>query len=585
MLERIHNRKTLKMILAIVGMVLILLTVGLIPTAPIYAATTPQKKAHVNNDAVDNGTSTSPVPVQLNDKITYEIIVDKSAPAEPKYDIIFALDWSRSMNGITVGGSMFDDNGGWIAARTYAKNLIMEMCKHVFDNYPDSRIAVMGLNAYPSNYNDPRKVNLQYDTPFVDSSGYTSVLGAAFDKDPAWPDDDNAQFLRAAIDKMQGDTSVLYGEDVGNDGSNAKRVVPRNTQDPNRIPVIVLISDFQARDDHESAPLGQNYSGRRYWAECMKEQSDRFANAYPNKGILLTVRLDHIRNEGAGVENPYKGQLYDNYMRTYVSPAGRNGWGFVSLAYTEPPKEALKAVRNFFNASVPPPPATLVIDNVPDGLTIIDTSPAAIVSEQAVTWNITSEPVGQVKLTVIAEVSNPPSNTSGNYENMAVLSVAGTPENSNTTYHRLSNDLILHIRQMIVTPASGIQKPLVGYFSLSNDGRFMQISGDSGVHGYGLTDYAAYKLTLSGADKTYRVYDFVPQYYEFAGHIQNSGSAAAAGHDNLAGLIPPATAQNGQILLDYSTENELWLTIYLKPAGNPGDYEWSYASNNFGTVN
>ena len=583
MLERIQNRKTLKMILAIVGMVLILSITCMVPAAPIHAATTPQKNAHVNNDAVDNGTSASPVPVRLSDKITYEVIVDKSAPAGAKYDIIFALDWSRSMSGQAVGGSMVDDNGGWISARDYAKNLILEMCQHVFANYPDSRIAVMGLNASRSNYNDPRKVNLQYDTSFVGASGYASVIAAAFDKAPTNHEDDNAQFLRAAIDKMKGDASVIYGQDVGN-GSNAKSVIPRDIQDPDRIPVIVLISDFQARDGTETANLGQNYSGRRYWAECMKEQSDRFASAYPNKGILLTVRFDHIRIDNS-FANPYVGSTYDNYMRTYVSPAGRNGWGFVSLAYTKPPKEGLKAVKDFFNASAPPPTVTLVTDKVPNGLTIIDTSPAAIVNNQTVAWDLTKERPGQIKLTVVAEVSNPPANTSGNYENTAVLSIAGKPESSNTTYHRLSNDLILHIRQMIVTPASGTQKPLAGYFSLSNDGRSMQISGDSGVHGYGLTDYAAYKLTLSGTDKAYRVYDFVPQYYAFAGHIQNSGSAAAAGHDSLAGLIPPATAQNGQILLDYSTENELWLTIYLKPAGNPGDYEWSYASNNFGTVN
>jgi hypothetical protein len=143
---------------------------------------------------------------------------------------------------------------------------------------------------------------------------------------------------------------------------------------------------------------------------------------------------------------------------------------------------------------------------------------------------------------------------------------------------------ILHIRQIVLDADTGLETPRMGYFRLDNDGQAMPVTGESGVDNYGLTGYADYKLT-PGGDNVFTVYDFIPQYYEYAGHIQNTGAAAGASHDNPGSARPVGSAANGQIALDYGAAGEYWLTVYITPRGAPGDYQWGYATNGFGSVN
>ena len=506
------------------------------------------------------------------------------------------------MNGGSVGGWMYKENGPaeMMPARLYARDLIMQMSTHVFNNYPGSRIAIMGMNAYYENRNDERYCFLQYDTPFIESSGLTSTLENTFKADPAQRNDDVAQFLRAAIDKMDGDTSVLYGAKsytgiVQNSGSH---VIPRDKPKSGRIPVIVLMSDFQVYEETVSHNNGSNNSGRPYWSECMATQANRFKNTFAD-GILLTIRFDHIKSgtlnpDGTFRWNPaqntvnagiFNDPIYDNYMNTYVTPASRPNWQFTKLNYDVTPSAALGKVKTVFKEKAPPPPFVSITDDIPEGLTILNTNPTASVTGQNVVWNLSSANPGQIKLTVTTQVTAAPKNAGGDYVNTATLKESGKADvKTNTTSHRLSTDLILHIRQIVIDPVSGIQKPLAGYFRLVNDRHPLQLAADSGVHGYGLTDYTTCKLTLSGNDKIYSVYDFVPQYYEYEGYFQNSGGTAGKEHDNLASMEPSSRTSNGSIQLDYGTKSEYWITVYIRPAGTPDDYEWSYASNDFGVV-
>jgi hypothetical protein len=272
-------------------------------------------------------------------------------------------------------------------------------------------------------------------------------------------------------------------------------------------------------------------------------------------------------------------------MTTYVSPAGRAKWQFTQLAHTDNATAGLNKVKNVFNAAAPPPVVMSVKDTIPEGLSIVSTSPTASVNGRTVTWDLMTAPSGKVNLTVVTKVTAPTQSNGGNYVNTAIQSVQGKSDvNTYATYHRLASDLVLHLREVVASPVAGTPKPLAGYFRLKNDGREMQVTGESGVHGFGLTDYTKYKLKLSGTDKLYHVYDFVPQHYEYAGHFQSRGSAAASGHDNPASMVLPAACPNGQIALDYGVDSEYWLTVYIRPVGTPGDFEWSYASNNFGAV-
>jgi hypothetical protein len=491
------------------------------------------------------------------------------------------------MDGGINGGYMPNASNLWIKATTYARDLVMKMSEHVFANYPDSRVAVMGLNAVSSNTNAAERTFLQFDTPFVGASGYSSVISKTLNGNVRYMYSDNAQFLRAAIDKMKGDASVLYG----GRSVTPKNVVPRDELGAGRIPCIVHISDFQMR--LQEGGWGA-YPLTDYWTDAMKGQADRYAKDFPN-GILMTVRLDHKYTIKAisppssiapdGPVNSFSNAPYDNLMTANVSPAGRAKWRFTKLAHTDNATAGLNKVKSAFNAVAPPRVVVSVKDTIPDGLSIVSTNPAGVVNGQTVTWDLTDAPVGNISLTIVTKVIGPPPSGVSHYANTATLSVQGKSDvNTNTTYHRFWDDLVLHLRQVVVSPASVVPKPLVGYFSLKNDGRAMQVTAESGVDGFSVTDYSTYKLIPGGKDSLYLVHDFVPQHYEFAGHFQNRGSSPASGHGSPAAMVLPSASPNGQTALDYGVDDEYWLTVYIRPVGAPGDFEWNYASNDFGAV-
>ena len=141
---------------------------------------------------------------------------------------------------------------------------------------------------------------------------------------------------------------------------------------------------------------------------------------------------------------------------------------------------------------------------------------------------------------------------------------------------------ILHIRQIVIDPVSGIETPIMGYFELTGGGNSLPLISESGIEGVYVTQFSEYKLV---GDVAFNVYDFIPQYYEFAGHYKNTGTSPDAEHDDSDERILPNIVANGSIILDYSSEGEYWLTVYTKPRGVPSDYEWDYATNDFGSIN
>jgi hypothetical protein len=559
----------------------------------VLAAGVPQKNAHVNNDAVKNGSSINPIPVQSGDDITYDIVVDKTSGVEPIYDILFVLDWSSSMNtGYVSGTPTSPPSAANPSSRIMARDTIENLSQRIFEAYPGSRIAIMGLNSAGPDYDlvtvDPKYTYLQIDTDFVGPDQYASVLQHAFDTPPAFNGDDNSTFLRAAIDKLSGNTATQYGGGANPSTANpnpatvpAKKVLPRTNT--TRTPMVIMISDFildYRRDGYN------NTAAYSQWAQ-FNSQVDRFKSTFSN-GILITVRADNAHSKYlANFFFKSAPDLRDTEMQTAINK-GNGDFGWVKFTYGQTQTVQDNLVFNMLQSKAPPPPEFKVIDQIPDGLTIQSTNPAATVSGQTVTWDLKGQPAGQYTLTVVTKVSGPPTSQSGNYENTALVQAECEADvNTNTTYHRPYSPPVnptLHIRQIVITPISAVQKPLAGYFQLSNDNRIMPITGESGVHGQAATDYTEYQLTLSGTDNVYRVHDFIPQYYEFAGHYQNSGGAAANNHNTLSGLIQPSSVQNGQIQLDYSKAGEYWLTIYIKPANLPEDYTWSYASNDFGSI-
>ncbi|MDR0347298.1 MAG: hypothetical protein LBH56_02875, partial [Coriobacteriales bacterium] len=122
---------------------------GLIPNlkaSETFAASTPtiSKTAEVLDRGIKGaGSAASPIKVKVGEKIKYTITVDTNTPLppRPRYDVLFVLDWSASMNA-AYGRKQTPEEiaGGYTAsARVLAKQTIESLSRRIFDEYPDSR--------------------------------------------------------------------------------------------------------------------------------------------------------------------------------------------------------------------------------------------------------------------------------------------------------------------------------------------------------------------------------------------------------------------------------------------------------------
>jgi hypothetical protein len=385
------------------------------------------KNASIKGTA-DNGTSLNPVPVEKNEEIVYKITVENKKdkveiPGQTrKYDILFLLDWSGSM-GPELSGTMAESKSG----RDYQRQLMQNMSEYIFEKYPGSRVALLGMNTR-TNDNTNATVNcadkpewsyIQLQTDFMNKTQYYAALStiqSAFADPIVYYGDDNSQFLAAAVNKMQG-KNTTYGSSLTSPGS-PKTIIPRN-EIGERIPVIIHMSDFQMREEWIS---GDNYNNtwphqRPYWSDCMKNQATAYNIAFPD-GILWTVRFDHAGNQSNG----FNSTAYDNLMKTNVAPAGRSHWGFTKINQTTPYTTALEEMKSELLTLVPPAiivegeQGTIVTDEVPVGLDVDEISHGGTFTSQTreIKWDLSGEPSGKIIVSFKATVKTP-----GKYDNFA----------------------------------------------------------------------------------------------------------------------------------------------------------------------
>jgi len=392
----------------------------------------------------------NPVPVKLGDTIQYSITLDNpgtppESDAEPKYDVLFVVDYSGSMN----QGYMMGTTG--INALQYAKNITAEMAQYVLNNYPGSRVALLGMSSMQNCTNDVSKTVVSYlmpngstsqkaDTQFVSNmTDYNSRINPLFSLLPQPSEDDNAQFLRLAVDKMAG-LNTTYGT---SNQPGYGQLIPRTDQ--SRVPVIIQISDFQATEAVDNTYKKYNNSGVGYWSNAMRAQSNRFASTFP-KGVLLTVRLESSLTNAGLSGNYFASSTYDNLMRTYVAPSNyaSRGWNFLPVPYKTAYTTFVANFKSMFNTSVPVPvpvyyPST-VTDVVPAGLTLAkDGAGNYIISgggtydpaTRTITWDVTNNTDAQITLTFQTTVSE-----FGEFDNTANITYGvGIRDHTNTTYH------------------------------------------------------------------------------------------------------------------------------------------------------
>ncbi|MDR0356814.1 MAG: DUF11 domain-containing protein [Clostridiales Family XIII bacterium] len=410
-----------------------------------FAATAPTvtKSARIfPNGSIDNGTERSPVDVDIDDFIEYIIKINNPhiSGQTPAYDVLFVLDWSYSMNS-GYEDSQLPNKQFPISqtARMRAKSTVETLSQQVFSRYPQSRIALMGCNSNTRNSGDPSHTYFQVDTEFVDSSQYSTVIKNAFSKDPELRLDDNAMFLKAAVDKMEGIASSYGG------GKNPYRPsikeAPRSTIKPreksaSRIPVIVMISDFQlGMGDFGDGVTGSGGN----WSD-LHSQAERFKTAYP-EGILLAARADtaesRLTHNDRFCGDEHNSKMDETFVELGGTENGQNRWGWVKFLpnQTQSYQDSLLFSIIKEKVAVPSPVATIK-DLLPEGLEYVSSSPQGrrntVGARDQITWDYSSLPGGETEVRVVAKVKN-----YGTFVNKgeAVIEGYGVIP-SNPTYHR-----------------------------------------------------------------------------------------------------------------------------------------------------
>ena len=407
------------------------------------AAAANAKNAYINGASeAKNGTEGNPVLVALEDQIKYTITTDnitKPGVSGAKYDILFVLDWSQSMD----IGWMYGEGTNTRTAREYELDVMLDMSDFITNKYPDSRVAVMAMNS-TGFHGDLARTYLQYDTAFLTPSEYKNggkaAMEIAFTEPWENPTEDPSTFLNAAIYKMQGVT-VSLGSNAGGQKQIIPRTAPAGENLTDRIPVIVLISDFQI-------PEGQSILGSNYWTSSLKYQSNRFNTAYP-AGILQTVRFDHLGNH-TGLNAEYSTYKFDLLMENNVSPNGHSHWGFTKVNMGTPYAAALSTIKNDFVALAPPDSGqgTVITDEVPEGLEVDDISHEGVYDPDTrkITWDLYDEDEGEITVWFTATVKQKPQT----FENTAEITfIDGSEIETNTTYHKAGQDVNVTVTKTV----------------------------------------------------------------------------------------------------------------------------------------
>ena len=314
------------------------------------------KTARVNGGDEKTGSAADPIIVHKGDNIEYILSLTAPVPSEipVRYDVVFVLDWSNSMN------QSYDLIPG-SNARIMAKDTILAISEYIFTEYPDSRISVMGLNAYENNTMDMDKLYLEVDTPFVGKDEYISIIQNAYPSYPGYmtkyAEDTNMLFLRAAVDKLAGNETTYGGFKFGSTNVPLRTVNIRSENDMQRIPLIIQISDFQMTS--YDTTKDQN------WA-LMNQEITRLRTLLP-EAVFLAVRTDHYANDN------YNKAIDDYYMNKFILIGGtRNGsantkWGWIKFTGTQTMDADLEGL---LQTKAPPKARTdaIITDTLPAGI-------------------------------------------------------------------------------------------------------------------------------------------------------------------------------------------------------------------------
>ncbi len=223
-------------------------------------------------------------------------------------------------------------------------------------------------------------------------------------------------------------------------------------------------------------------------------------------------------------------------------------------------------------------PDNTITDDVPAGLQVDESSisDGGVYDKNThtITWHLPGDAPADTVVSFDTTVS-----AQGEYDNTADITRGdGTTEQTNTTYHQyLVKQYTLHLRQVVLNYDGSVALPYTGYFKLTNDGtpgKTYSVTTDSNQYGVEVP-FRSLDTTVA-AGMTFSIQDILPQYYDYAGYTA-TGYYSPGAHTDI-----PASAESPHI--DFTTVNELWVTVYIKPGSAPGKYDWGAATNDFGTI-
>jgi len=349
-----------------------------------------------------NGMPGSRVELGRSDTLKYTINVNNPNPPYHgnRYDVIYVLDWSESMEGTSSTPNF----------RLVAKDVAEKFSRKVFDTYPGSRVALMGMNVpgVHNNAGQPALLNVQVDTPFCEDADYASIIATAYPSAFDYKGDDDPLFLQAAIDKQLGlfngygggtPTTLVFPEAI--------TPVPATTVDArldeSRVPVIIQVSDWQLAPNPPYDPYNTDPWGR------MQTQMQRFKTA---RGDGVFIGVGFVGNDAANYNAPATGNLAQLTSRVRsiggTDSSGNYRWGVVDAQARSNADEVADLLWAEFTAKAPLDPGSgTITDTLPPGLeTPTDGSGVTVrvngvaVSPPDIDVDITVDAQGQYVVTV-----------------------------------------------------------------------------------------------------------------------------------------------------------------------------------------
>lgn len=313
-----------------------------------------------------------------------------------------------------------------------------------------------------------------------------------------------------------------------------------------------------------------------------KEAEASVTNYLPNHTLTKEVSQKII----------HQGEEFD-YLLTYDNQSSL-ATSYISPVVTDKLPETVTAKANTTKYSID---NGLTYKNLNDSVwssnwTKLDTTGHLNITIQSgkkllIKFTVTSSAKEEKKLTNTAFVNGKfgLSNQTTNYP--------AKEEKSSVDVELKNRQFYLNVRQVILKESPELVKPLNGYTTIqhqedkitASSKNHAQVTMPSTIKDAAVqqSDFKRIELKVEQTAQWIKVLPIVPEYYQYVGEVQSTKT------ENLATDHLSSKLLKQDILLDYTKEEEYWVTIYLTPkfAENeetPRPYSWSSTLNNFGTI-